>query len=78
MNDEKKTDSEKFNLNLSTLTSSSIGCSPSMLATVVDVVVVVVVEAVVLFWFDTLPNINEVALSASAHPTIPIMAKIHQ
>lgn len=43
-------------------------------ATVVDVVVVVDVVAVVLLAFGTLPKINAVALSALAHPTIPIMA----
>lgn len=57
------------------LTSSSINESAWTVATVV-VVVVVVVGFVVLFAFD-LPNINEVALSASAHPTIPIMARKH-
>lgn len=43
------------------------------MAAVVDVVVVV--AAVVLFAFDPLPKINEVALSALALPTIPIMAE---
>lgn len=59
-----------------TLTSSpSFDGSISAGATVVDVVDVVVdVVAVVLFAFGTLPKINAVALSALAHPTIPIMA----
>lgn len=58
-----------------TLTSSppSFNRSASAGATVVDVVVVVVVVAFVLF-AGTLPKINAVALSALAHPTIPIMA----
>lgn len=60
-----------------TLTSSPINGSASTEATVVDVVVVVV-AAVVLFAFDALPKINEVALSASALPTIPIMANRHR
>lgn len=57
------------------LTSSpSFNESVSAGATVVDVVVVVDVVAVVWFVFGTLPKINAVALSALAHPTIPIMA----
>lgn len=47
------------------------------MATVVEVVVVVA-AVVVLFTFGTLPNINAVALSALAHPTIPIMAEIRR
>lgn len=44
------------------------------MATVVDVVVVVLAADVVLFPF--LPNVfNDVALRASAYPIIPIMAK---
>lgn len=38
------------------------------------IVVVVDDVVVVLFAFGTLPNIKDVALSASAHPIIPIMA----
>lgn len=56
------------------LTSPSINGSAPTVATVVDVVVVVVV--VVLFAFGALPKINDVALSAWALPTIPIMAEI--
>lgn len=56
------------------LTSSSINESASTEATVVDVVVVVAAAAV-LFAFGALPKINEVALSAFALPTIPIMAE---
>lgn len=52
------------------LTSSS-GDSPSIVATVV---VVVVVKAAVLFALGIRPNINEVALTALAYPTTPIMA----
>lgn len=57
-----------------TLTSSSIGESPSAGATVVDVDVDVDVLFVALL-FGPLPNINEVAFSASAQATIPIMAE---
>lgn len=56
------------------LTSSSFSASVSAVATVVDVVVVVAAVVVVLFTFGILPNINEVAFNASAHPMIPIMA----
>lgn len=43
---------------------------------VVDVVVVVVANVVAVDVFPVLllPNMSEVALSASAHPIIPIMA----
>lgn len=70
----------KVSLNIwHTLTSSSINGSASTEVTVVDVVVVVVVVAdAVLFAFGTLPKINEVALSASTLPTIPIMAERHR
>lgn len=57
----------------------SIHTSPVFTASAVTGAIVVVVDdvVVVLFAFGILPN-NDVALSASAHPIIPIMAASKQ
>lgn len=61
--------------------AKGIHTSSSLTASAATGAIVVVVDGVVdddvvvvLFAFDCLPNISDVALSASAHPIIPIMA----